>query len=736
MNNRKIREIVKFSLQKKIRNKWFVLLNIIILVSTVAMCNIDNIKNFLKNNNINLFKDDMTIEVSDELGLAKDIIIEKFKDSENVKIVDKTEKDYSQDIPKNYIYIEVTESDEFVIDTKIVSKEGIEDSIYSKIEESLKEARSRQFAKVNDVELEKLEVLNKELNVERIMLGVDSDNSDTKQMIKTASTFIIYFISIFIFSNIANEVAQEKVSKSIEYVMTSISAKEYLFAKIVSVIGFILIQGVYILVYYMIGNLVNTVININGASGTASVDISSLFNHLDKDILMYIGAVSVYGILTLILMAIIQAALSSKTTNMSEAGNTISFLMTITITLYMVTLFVITPYTQMSPLLYVVSCIPLVSNYFVPAIMIIGQANAIQIVVSLVLLVLSIPVAFKICSKIFKNGVLDYKPNNKKIKKKNSIEKSVEEIEEEKIVKETSRKYSFVIGISIMLWFVLQAICGIVLNVAISVGFNGLLDNTQIGLIVLGLTSIISLVVPAKFMSMYIEDEHRVKDKKMPIISLGKIVISALAFVGILQIALAYIYPKIGLDYSIISAMNVTSDMGWATSLLFVFCISVIPAVFEELLFRKVLIDYSRKIGKVFAIFVSAILFGVIHLNLGQGIFAFILGIILGIIYTKTGSIKTTMTIHFFNNFLAAMTVLFADAGNILNIITFSIIGIGIAIFLITIVKNRKSIKLIEFDRINLNKYKYLFMDYTFLIMIIITGLMFTVTENILKIQL
>ena len=42
---------------------------------------------------------------------------------------------------------------------------------------------------------------------------------------------------ILVFSKIANEIAQEKVSKSIEYVLTSVTEKEYLLAKIISVNG-------------------------------------------------------------------------------------------------------------------------------------------------------------------------------------------------------------------------------------------------------------------------------------------------------------------------------------------------------------------------------------------------------------------------------------------------------------------------------------------------------------------
>lgn len=243
MNNQKVKEIVKFSLQKNIQNKWFVLLNVIVLITTIAMTNVENIKSFMKNNNINVFDKETTIEIIDDENIAKDKLIKKFESSENIKFVEKTGIEYNKDnILDDYIVIKIKKSDDYIITAKVISKEGIDSSLYDGLVSVLKEARSEEFANELNIEKTKLDILNEEPNIERIMLSVDTENSETKEMIKTVSTFLIYFISIFIFSKIANEIAQEKVSKSIEYVLTSVSAEEYLLAKIISVIGFIIIQ--------------------------------------------------------------------------------------------------------------------------------------------------------------------------------------------------------------------------------------------------------------------------------------------------------------------------------------------------------------------------------------------------------------------------------------------------------------------------------------------------------------
>lgn len=462
----------------------------------------------------------------------------------------------------------------------------------------------------------------------------------------------------------------------------------------------------------------------------------NLLNVVDKDIILYLVTVFAYGILTLILMCIIQAALSSKTTNMSEAGNTVSFLMTITITVYFVTLFVITPYTKMSTILYIVSCIPLLSNYFIPAIMIIGQATPIQIIISLGLLIISIPITFKICAKIFKNGVLDYK-GNKKSNKKKKQEKSLEETEQEKILKVTFRKLGFVLGSIIILWIAMQMLCSIVLQVLGTSIFNNVLTDTQISLVMFGLTSIISIMVPVAFISMYIEDEYKVK-KDITLKKSVVIIFIAILIIAVLQIVLGLLYPKIGIDYNAIDTIAVDSSDTIVTKIIYFICLAVIPAIFEELLFRKMLINYTRKIGTGFAIIASSLIFALVHLNMGQAIFAFVLGLIFAIIYTKTGSIKTTMMIHFLNNGFAALTVIFQDNLEIVSLITIGIMIISTISLIFEVIKNRNKIDIksikgkLKINKGSIRKYKYLICDYTFIITIIITILLFTATENML----
>jgi hypothetical protein len=53
------------------------------------------------------------------------------------------------------------------------------------------------------------------------------------------------------------------------------------------------------------------------------------------------------------------------------------------------------------------------------------------------------------------------------------------------------------------------------------------------------------------------------------------------------------------------------------------------------------------------AIVISALFFALIHMNPWQALNAFIIGVVMGYLYYKTGSLLLTMLIHFVNNGLA-----------------------------------------------------------------------------------
>ena len=83
---------------------------------------------------------------------------------------------------------------------------------------------------------------------------------------------------------------------------------------------------------------------------------------------------------------------------------------------------------------------------------------------------------------------------------------------------------------------------------------------------------------------------------------------------------------------------------------LFVLTVILAP-FFEELMFRKFLIDRMNVYGQGTAIVTTALMFGLFHGNLSQFFYAMALGLVFGYVYTRTGKLRHSVLMHMIINF-------------------------------------------------------------------------------------
>ena len=72
----------------------------------------------------------------------------------------------------------------------------------------------------------------------------------------------------------------------------------------------------------------------------------------------------------------------------------------------------------------------------------------------------------------------------------------------------------------------------------------------------------------------------------------------------------------------------------------------ILGPIFEEWMFRKQLIDHTRKYGEKTAILLSGLAFGLFHMNLFQFFYAFLLGVMFGYIYMRTSKLRYSTAMH------------------------------------------------------------------------------------------
>lgn len=93
--------------------------------------------------------------------------------------------------------------------------------------------------------------------------------------------------------------------------------------------------------------------------------------------------------------------------------------------------------------------------------------------------------------------------------------------------------------------------------------------------------------------------------------------------------------------------------------------IALLAPILEELLFRGAIEGYLLREGRSpwGAIVVSSLIFGVVHMNPAQMPFAFLLGMMFGWLYYRTGSLLPGVVGHVLNNSVAAANmILYGDA--------------------------------------------------------------------------
>lgn len=130
------------------------------------------------------------------------------------------------------------------------------------------------------------------------------------------------------------------------------------------------------------------------------------------------------------------------------------------------------------------------------------------------------------------------------------------------------------------------------------------------------------------------------------------------SFIGVLSVLLASqaLFQAYAIVIELLSQLlggSIMESLEMATSIgdsfsMFLYA-GIFAPIFEEILFRGLLLRSFQSYGKKFAIFASAFLFGIFHGNIVQTPWAFVVGLLLGYV-TVEYSIGWAMLLHMINN--------------------------------------------------------------------------------------
>lgn len=152
------------------------------------------------------------------------------------------------------------------------------------------------------------------------------------------------------------------------------------------------------------------------------------------------------------------------------------------------------------------------------------------------------------------------------------------------------------------------------------------------------------------------------------------------AFANLLTNRIAMVFETVGIEFL---SPDITYPEGIFGMALSYIAIAVTPALVEEFATRGMVMGTARQYGELFGLVTSATFFALMHGNLVQIPFAFMMGLVIGFAVIKTGSVVTGMVIHFLNNAISvSMTYLLA---NVESILLQGIISVGYLAFCVVL---------------------------------------------------
>ena len=416
--------LVKQSLLKKIKNKTFIIVNILLFTALVALINIDRIVLFFGGN----FDKQNNIMVVDNTNKTYDIFVQSLNNQKTiidtglkykVKKLDSEEKARSKVKKDEDIAVVFDDDEDNIIKVKLITYGYIDSNLYQLITTSINSSKQELTIESLDISEEVLAKLNSPASIERVYIQNDkSEKEENMEYIMSIVTPIIIFpffmLITIVVQMIGAEINEEKSTRSMEIIISNVSAKVHFFSKILAANLFVIIQCVLLVVYSILGLLFrgSTSMNSNGISGlgdiskiTSSISSSGIFDN----VLSYIPVVLLLMLITLVGYSLLAGILASMTTNMEDFQQLQTPIMVISLAGFY--LAIMSSMFDGSLFIRIISYIPFVSAILSPSLLLSGVITIKDIVLSILLMIVVIYLLIKYGLRIYKEGILNYSSN-------------------------------------------------------------------------------------------------------------------------------------------------------------------------------------------------------------------------------------------------------------------------------------------------------------------------------------
>ncbi|MBQ8872252.1 MAG: ABC transporter permease [Bacilli bacterium] len=422
----KLNFLIEMSLKRKINTKWFKIVNIILLVAIVALANIDSIINafggdFDKKQEIYIIDN---TDVSYDLFKQQLMLITKAEKEEDMNYllnnyegtIEDAKKELENEEKRDNLYIVFDNDEEKVLSVKLISYEYMDILDSQFISNSIYNTKVMLAISKSNISPEEINNIYSNIDVERIIIDDTKTSKDESMEVVMTSVFPLvilpfFMLIIFLVQMIGSEINDEKATRGMEIIISSVSPTKHFFSKIIATNLFIILQAVLLFIYGALGMFIRHLIggdNItNGVFGSVGSMLKEALATSFIDKLIYIIPLTlILMLLTFLAYSLLAGILASMTTNVEDFQNLQTPIVIILLTSYYLAMLAST--FEGALFIKVLSYIPLISAILSPSLLVLGQIGVFDVCISIVLMIGCIYLLIKYGLRIYKVGILNY----------------------------------------------------------------------------------------------------------------------------------------------------------------------------------------------------------------------------------------------------------------------------------------------------------------------------------------
>lgn len=327
-------------------------------------------------------------------------------------VADENIRPFFEDLGKDYRLVSEKEAENDLKEKKIESYGEIsEENGQVKVVINTKAMDAKALSNLPLVANEIQNAINiKNAGINEKQIGIFSTKADVKinqldkgkSLMVYASYFILlmfmYFMLIMYSNILVVDIATEKGSKMIEFIFSSVSAKDYFAGKILGNLFAIIVHS---LLYIVLGIVFYFLAKSKGLLDMIKIDLS-----FDQRSLIMIGEIFIFIILSLLAYMIIAAMLGSLASKQEDASKVASPLMITIIAAFMVAMIFMN--RPVNLFVKIASFIPYISVFFMPLRLIKGNCGIIEGGISIIILIGSVYISYILASRVYKKHILNY----------------------------------------------------------------------------------------------------------------------------------------------------------------------------------------------------------------------------------------------------------------------------------------------------------------------------------------